>query len=428
MINSYSFGITQWKHIMYLFNSNQLYYLLESTRANLSPLRYAILAAQEWYESQYNPLYSSNFAQTMRATLEIAERISRKYSKPEFGITAAMINDKSYPVENEVLLKKPFCNLVHFDKKIYTGKQPRLLVVAPMAGHHATLLRGTIQEMLSYTDVYVTDWIDASQVPLSEGSFNMDDYIDYVIDFINFLGPNLHIMAVCQPTVPVLAATAIMSAEKQKNIPLSLTLMGGPVDARENPTKIGSFATDLSQEWFKKYTITEVPHNFPGHGRKVYPGFMQLVGFVGMNWQKHLDSHIDLFQNLLVEDDAKAETQKAFYDEFLSVMDLPEEFFIQTLKEVFKQFSLAEGKLISRGRHADTKYITKCAILGIEGEKDDIAGVGQTKAALDICSNVPSEKKQYYLQKDVGHYGVFSGSKFRKFIAPTIAEFIRKWD
>jgi poly(3-hydroxybutyrate) depolymerase len=314
------------------------------------------------------------------------------------------------------------------DKKIYTGKQPKLLIVAPMAGHHATLLRGTAQEMLSYADIYITDWIDACQVPLSDGSFNMDDYIDYVIEFINILGPNLHVMAVCQPTVPVLAAASIMSAEKSKNVPLSLTLMGGPVDARESPTKLGTFAGDLSQEWFAKYTITEVPQNFPGHGRKVYPGFMQLLGFVGMNWKKHMESHIDLFKNLLVEDDDKAETQKAFYDEFLSVMDLPAEFFLQTIKEVFKNFAIAEGKLVSRGRKVHTANITTCAILGIEGEKDDIAGVGQTKAALEICTNVPEEKKQYYLQKNVGHYGVFSGSKFRKFIAPMIADFIKKWD
>jgi poly(3-hydroxybutyrate) depolymerase len=413
---------------MYSYNSSQLYHLLESTRANLSPMRYAIIAAQEWYESQYNPLYNSNFGQTMRATLEIAERISRKYSKPEFNITSAMINDKSYPVEQNVVLKKPFCNLLHFDKKIYTGKQPKLLIIAPMAGHHATLLRGTVQEMLLYADVYITDWIDASQVPLSEGGFNMDDFIDYIIEFVKFLSPDIHIMAVCQPTVPALAAAAIMSAEKDKDVPLSLTLMGGPVDARESPTILGGYAENLSQDWFEKYIISEVPQNFPGHGRKVYPGFMQLVGFMSMNWKKHLESHIDMFKNLLVEDDDKADSQKAFYDEYLSVMDLPAEFFIQTVKEVFKNFSLAEGKLISRGRKVDLQAITKCAIFGIEGEKDDIAGLGQTKAALEICTNVLDEKKQYYMQKDVGHYGVFSGSKFRKLIAPQISDFLKKWD
>jgi poly(3-hydroxybutyrate) depolymerase len=391
-------------------------------------MRYGIIAAQEWYESQYNPLYNSNFAQTMRATLEIAERISRKYSKPEFNITTSMVNDKNYPVEENIVLKKPFCNLLHFDKKIYTGKQPKLLIIAPMAGHHATLLRGTVQEMLSYADVYITDWICASQVPECDGSFNMDDFIDYVIEFVKFLSPNVHIMAVCQPTVPALAAAAIMSTAKDKDAPISLTLMGGPVDARESPTKLGGYAENLSQDWFEKYTISEVPQNFPGHGRKVYPGFMQLAGFISLNWQRHIESHIDMFKNLLVEDDDKADAQKVFYDEYLSVMDLPAEFFLQTVREVFKNFSLAEGKLVSRGRKVDPKAITKCAIFGIEGEKDDIAGLGQTKAALEICTNVPDEKKQYYMQKDVGHYGVFSGSKFRKFIAPQIADFLKKWD
>ncbi len=413
---------------MYQLNSHQLYHLLESMKANLSPARYGVLAAQEWYENKYNPFYDTSFAQTMRATLEITERITRTYAKPEFNIKEAVVNEKKYAIEQSIVMEKPFCNLLHFDKKAYTGKQPKLLIVAPMAGHHATLLRGTVHEMLSYADVYITDWIDASQVPASKGAFNMDDYIDYTIEFFKFLGPDLHVMAVCQPTVPVLAAAAIMSAEKDKNVPLSLTLMGGPVDAREAPTKLSQFATDLSQDWFKKYTITEVPKNYPGHGRKVYPGFLQLMGFISMNWQRHMESHIDMFKNLLIEDDEKAETQKIFYDEFLSVMDLPAEFFLQTIREVFKEFSLAEGKLISRGRKADTAAITKCAIFGIEGEKDDIAAVGQTKAALEICSNVPASKKEYLLQKGVGHYGVFSGSKFRKFIAPAIAEFIKKHD
>lgn len=408
-------------------NINYLYYILESLRANLSPVRYNILAAQEWFETEYNPFFHTNFAQTMRATLEIAERMTRKYEKPSYGITKAKIRDKEYPVEEIHLVKKPFCNLIHFDKKEYTGSQPKLLIAAPMAGHHATLLRGTIQEMLSYADVYVTDWIDASQVPLSEGSFNMDDFIDYIIDFTRRIGPGVHIMAVCQPTVPVLAATAIMSHENDKCVPSSMILMGGPVDARKNPTTLGLFAEDLSEEWFEKFVITEVPPNYPGVGRLVYPGFLQLVGFIGINWKRHMDSHVDLFKNLLVEDDDQADMQKAFYDEFLSVMDMPAEFFLQTIKEVFHKFSLARGKLISRKRHIDTGCITKTALLGIEGEKDDIAGVGQTSAALDICTGIPKEKKKYILQPEVGHYGIFSGSKFRKFIAPQIGEFIREF-
>lgn len=409
-------------------SSNYLYYLMEALRANLSPTRSAIIAAQEWYESEYNPLYYSNFAKTMRAVLEVSERLTRKYEKPNFGITKAKVNDKEYPVEIINVKSKPFCNLLHFDKKEYTGKQPKLLIVAPMAGHHATLLRGTIQEMLSYADVFVTDWLDACQVPLSAGKFDMDDFIDYIIEFIKFSGPNLHVMGVCQPTVPVLAATAIMSSENHKAVPNSLILMGGPVDARKSPTTLGLFAEDLSQEWFQQFVITEVPPNYPGAGRLVYPGFLQLVGFIGLNWKRHLDSHMDLFHNLLVEDDKNADTQKAFYDEFLSVMDLPAEFFLQTIKEVFHKFSLARGKLVSRGRQVDASAITKSALLGIEGEKDDIAGIGQTQAALDICTSIPKSRKEYLLQQGVGHYGVFSGSKFRKEIAPRIGAFIKKYD
>jgi len=409
-------------------HSNSLYYLLESARANLSPVRYGIIAGQEWFENKYNPLYHTEFAQTMRATLELAERLTRKYTKPEFGITSAQVNGKKYDVEESIILKKPFCNLVHFDKKAYTGRQPKLLIVSPMAGHHATLLRATVQEMLIYSDVYITDWIDASQVPLSDGSFDMDDFIDYTIEFIKTCGPDLHVMAVCQPTVPVLAATAIMSKNKDKFTPNSIILMGGPVDARKSPTKLGEFAEDMSSEWFEHNTISTVPPNYPGRGRKVYPGFLQLMGFVGLNWQKHIDSHLEMFQLFLTDDDAHADIKKSFYDEFLSVMDLPAEFFLQTIEEVFHKFSLARGKLVSRGRHVDTSCITTTALFGIEGEKDDIAGIGQTKASLDICTGIPDKRKEYLLQPEVGHYGVFSGSRFRKFIAPRIGAFIKKYN
>ena len=416
------------QHMPHRINSNQLYYLLECARANLSPARYSIIGAQEWYENQYNPFYHTDFAQTMRATLEIAERLTRKYAKPEFGITTARVNDKEYAVEEITIVHKPFCNLLHFDKKAYTSRQPKLLIVAPMAGHHATLLRATIKEMLSYADVYVTDWIDASQIPLSEGAFNMDDFIDYTIEFIKTCGPDIHVMAVCQPTVPVLAATAIMSSMNDSDTPNSIILIGGPVDARKSPTPLGKFAEDKSNEWFEQHTITKVPPNYPGKGRLVYPGFLQLVGFIGLNWRKHLESHLEMFHNLLIEEDEHADTQKAFYDEFLSVMDLPAEFFLQTIHEVFHKFSLARGKLVSRGRHVDTSCITKTALFGIEGEKDDIAGIGQTKASLDICTGIPDARKEYLLQPEVGHYGVFSGSRFRKFIAPKIGSFIKKYD
>lgn len=403
---------------------NSLYYFVEATRMQMSPARVGITAAQQWFESSYNPFYYTHFAKTMRACLEIAERMTRKYKKPSFGITSCKIDSKEYSVKEKTVLTKVFCNLQHFIKPDFNKKQPKLLIVAPMAGHHATLLRGTVQDTLPYFDVFITDWIDASHVPLNCGSFDMDDFINYVIEFLQFLGPDVHVMAVCQPTVPVLAATAIMSANKDRHVPESMILIGGPVDARQNPTMMNLFATDKSIEWFEHMVISTVPANYPGFMRKVYPGFLQLAGFMSLNMQRHINSHIDMFQNLLIEDDEKADQQKKFYDEYLSVMDLPAEFYLQTIEEVFHDFSLATGTMVSRGRKVDLKLIKDSALLGIEGEKDDIAAVGQTKEALNLCSGIPESKKRYYLQKDVGHYGVFSGSKFRQFVVPVIRDFV----
>jgi len=409
-------------------NFNYLYYLVEASRAQISPARFAIIATHQWLDNTYNPLYYTNLAVTMRAGLDIAERITRKYKKPSFGITQTEVDGNFVEVRKHPVLVKTFCHLQHFAKPNLKEKQPKLLIVAPMAGHHATLLRGTVQDTLPFCDVYITDWIDASQVPLSAGKFDMDDFIDYIIEFIKFLGPDVHVMAVCQPTVPVLAATALISAEKSSYIPKSMILIGGPVDARMNPTAVNNFAIEKSLQWFKKMVIAHVPPNYPGYMREVYPGFLQLAGFMSLNLQRHIDSHIDMFKSLLVEDDEKADTQKKFYDEYLSVMDLPAEFYIQTIKEVFKDFSLAKGTLISRGRKVDLKAIKNCALLGIEGEKDDIAAVGQTKEALKLCSHIPAKDKHYHLQQGVGHYGVFSGSKFRQFVVPVIRDFVYKYD
>ncbi len=407
-------------------NFNPLYYMMEASRMQMSPLRMMTLAGTQCFENSYNPLYYTNFAMTMRASLEIAERMTRKYQKPTFGITECKVNDKHYEVEMHTILSKTFCHLQHFKKIGLKQPGPKLLIVAPMAGHHATLLRGTVQDMLPYCDVYITDWIDASQVPLSHGSFDMDDFIDYVIEFTQFLSPNLHVMAVCQPTVPVMAAVALMSAAGDPKLPSSMILIGGPVDARKNPTRVNDFAVSKSLDWFEKMVVMPVPPNYPGYMRKVYPGFLQLIGFISLNLQRHISSHIDMYNNLLIEDDEKAEQQKKFYDEYLSVMDLPAEFYLQTIKEVFQDFALAKGKLISRGRAVHLENITKCALLGVEGENDDIAAVGQTKAALQMCNNIPKSMKQYHMQPNVGHYGVFSGSKFRNFIVPVIRDFVYK--
>lgn len=412
--------------INYDLNTNYTYYMLEGLRAQIAPMHLGIKILKEAYERE--SLENNGFARIMHSYLTLCERMTRKYEKPEFNILETTIDNKTCKINEKVILKKPFCELRHFEKLDFKNTLPKLLIVAPMAGHHATLLRSTVQELLPYTDVYITDWTEASYVPLEAGSFDMDDYIDYVMEFINFLGPNVHTMAVCQPTVPLLAAISLMSKDNNPNVPSSMILMGGPIDARKNPTAVNEFALSKSLEWFCKMVTMQVPPNYPGHGRKVYPGFLQLAGFISLNLFRHIDSHLELWQNLLNYDYQKADHTIKFYDEYLAAMDMPAEFYLQTIDEVFQQFSLARGKLVSEERPIDLKNITKCALLGIEGELDDIAAVGQTKAALKLCANIPESMKKYHLQKGAGHYGVFSGSKFKQFIVPIIKSFIYDFD
>ncbi len=407
---------------------NPIYTIMEINRLYLSPARIATDFIMDFLNSPYNILHDTSISKTLKANLEITDRITRQYEKPEFGIIETEIQNKKYVIAQETILKKTFCHLIHFRKINIEKKLPKLLIVAPMAGHHATLLRSTVKELLPYNDVYITDWISACQVPVSKGSFNMDDYIDYIIEFLNLIGNNTHVLAVCQPTVPVLAAVSIMADEKNQAIPKSMIMMGGPIDARKSPTSVNLFATSKSIEWFEHFVITSVPANYPGFTRKVYPGFLQLAGFISMNLQKHIDSHIEMYKHLLVEDEPDNIEQVKFYDEYLSVMDLPAEFYLQTIKEVFHQFAIAKHQMVSRGRKVDTSKIKDVSILGIEGEFDDIAGIGQTAAVLNLCNNVDESRKQYHLQKGVGHYGIFSGSKFRKEIVPVIVDFITKWD
>lgn len=404
-------------------DASDFYSMLEATRSSFAPARFSLLSMQQFLKKSHNPAYNTPFWSAIMAGLEVTERITRHYIKPQFGITNCEVDGKNQPIKIKTLLKNTFCNLLHFEKTEYKEYQPKLLIVAPMSGHHATLLRETVQNTLPFFDVYITDWIDAKQVPIIDGSFDLDDFIDYVINYIKFL-PNVHVLAVCQPTVPVLAAAAIMSQEDSDRLPKSLILIGGPIDARKNPTKPGDFANDKDLVWFDKTLVTSVPENYPGYRRKVYPGFLQLAGFMSMDIQRHIASHVDLFKDLMNGDVEKAEKQKKFYDEYLSVMDLPAEFYLQTIKEVFHEFSLAKGKFVSRGRKVHLGAITKCALMGIEGEKDDIAAVGQTKAALSLCRHIPESKKSYYLQKGVGHFGAFSGSKFKANIVPKIKEFV----
>jgi poly(3-hydroxybutyrate) depolymerase len=405
-----------------------LYSFVESTRNNISPSRAYLRLIQEMLHQPNHFLGQNYITSVAKASLDITERMTRVYEKPKFGITKCEIDGKEYSLEQEIIRSDAFCHLQHWAKPDYKKSQPKLLIIAPMAGHHATLLRDTVQSLLPLFDVYITDWISANQVPITDGSFDLDSFIDYTINYIKFLGPDVHVLAVCQPTVPVLAATALMAENNDTNLPKSLTLIGGPIDARKNPTKPNIFAIDKDLTWFDKTLITTVPTNYPGHRRRVYPGFLQLTGFMAMNFQTHMSSHFNLFKNLIVEDQAQITKQKKFYDEYLSVMDLTAEFYLQTIKEVFHEFSLAKGNFFSRGRKVNLDYISKTAVMGIEGENDDIAAVGQTKAALSLCKNISADKKKYYLQKGVGHYGTFSGSKFRQFIVPQIKDFVYEND
>lgn len=404
-----------------------LYSFVEMYKANSAPFRDGILASQEWIESPYNPLSYIFTNRTVSATYELFERLTRDYPKPEFEIHQTIIDGKEYHIEQEIVMQKAFCDLVHF-RKFPEKKLPKLLIVAPMSGHYATLLRGTVQDTLPFFDVYITDWRNVRDLPLVAGSFDLDDYIDYCIEFIGSLSPNLSVMAVCQPAVPVMAAISIMSAKNPQDskIPTNVILLGGPIDSRISPTEVNNYAANKDIQWFEHNVISMVPLNYPGCGREVYPGFLQLAGFMSMNMKRHVGEHIKLFEHLIVGDEDGAEKQIKFYDEYLAVMDLPAEFYLQTIKEVFIKHSLPKGILVSKGRCATLNTIKKSALLVLEGELDDITGRDQTKAAIDLCSNIPSNKKEYHLQMGVGHYGLFNGSKFRAKIAPLIKDFCYK--
>lgn len=408
-------------------DASDFYAVLEIMKTQISPVRFSLLNMQEWFQDKHNPVYYTRYGSLMRATIDITERMTRIYRKPKFSIRECEVDGKKEHVKIKVVVKGSFCRLLNFEKTEYKKYQPKLLIVAPMSGHHATLLRDTVQSTLPFFDVYITDWVDAKQVPITDGGFDLDDFIDYVKQYIRLL-PGVHVLAVCQPTVPVLAATAMMSEDEEKNMPKSIILIGGPIDARKNPTKPNSFANDKNLIWFDRTLVTQVPEGYPGYRRRVYPGFIQLASFISMNFESHLMSHVDLFHDLMNDNGESIKKHKKFYDEYLSVMDMPAEFYLQTIKEVFHEFSLAKDKFVSRGRRVRLTSIKTCALMGIEGEKDDIAAVGQTKAALNLCKNIPDSKKSYYLQNGVGHYGSFSGSKFRASIVPKIKEFVYAHD
>ena len=402
------------------------YQLYEMNHAAMAPFRAGADAMKLAYQNPLNPMSQTTWGRTMAAGLEVFERMTRRYNKPEFGLHETLVDGKPVPVQERIIWKKPFCNLIHFERAIGSGKRPsdpKILVVAPMSGHYATLLRGTVEALLPRADVHITDWIDARMVPLTDGTFDFDDYVDYVIEMLHHLGPNTHLVAVCQPSVPVLAAVAVMEAAGDPLSPASMTLMGGPIDTRINPTAVNELAKAKSIEWFSENVIMDVPWPQPGFMRPVYPGFLQLSGFMSMNLDRHMIAHKDFFMHLVKNDGDPAEKHREFYDEYLAVMDLTAEFYLQTVDEVFIKHSLPKGEMTHRGVKVDTSAIRNVALLTVEGENDDISGVGQTAAAQTICTNIPDDMRMHYVQPNVGHYGVFNGSRFRKEIAPRIINF-----
>jgi poly(3-hydroxybutyrate) depolymerase len=407
--------------------STPLYWLYELTHAALNPARAVADATRLAFRNPINPLYSTSFGKSVVAAAELFERSTRRYGQPEWRLSSTLVGGERVPVRIESVWERPFCRLLHFERVFERAprrQQPRLLIVAPLSGHYATLLRGTVEAFLPNHDVYITEWRDARMVPLSEGMFSLDDYIDYIISILHALGGETHVVAVCQPAVPVLAAAALMDADDDPYLPITMTLMGGPIDTRVNPTAVNMLAQKRGINWFRHNVITKVPFPNPGFMRDVYPGFLQLHGFMSMNLDRHIEAHRNLFLHLVKGDGDSAQKHKEFYDEYLAVMDLTAEFYLQTVDTVFVRHALPKGEMMHRDRPVDPKQIRRVALLTIEGEHDDISGVGQTEAAHRLCVNLPPERQAHWLQPGVGHYGVFNGSRFRAEIAPRIADFI----
>ena len=402
------------------------YQLYEMAHAALVPARAISDATHFIFRNPWNPLASTPLGKNISAGAELFERMTRRYGKPTFGLRETQIDGVLYPVLEDVVWTKPFCNLLRFVRPDFPDEtnQPKLLIVAPMSGHYATLLRGTVEAFLPFFDVYIADWADARMAPLAVGSFDLDDYIDYLREMLVHLGPGVHTLGVCQPSVPLVAAVALMEANGDAAAPASMTLMGGPIDTRRSPTEVNKLAEKRGVEWFRRNCLHTVPFPYPGFGREVYPGFLQLSGFMAMNVGRHVNAHLDMFNHLVAGDGDSAEKHREFYDEYLAVMDLAAEYYMQTVEMVFVRHVLPKGEMTHRGQLVDLTAIRKCGLLTVEGEKDDISGVGQTCAANELCVNIPEAKKQYFLAMGVGHYGVFNGSRFRNEIAPRVRKFI----
>ena len=407
------------------------YQMYEFTHLALAPARAASDAARLLFKNPMNPWAHTTVGKNIAASAELFERVTRRYGKPVFGLNSTMIDGTQVDIEEEIVWSRPYCSLLHFRRDMPITQPPpaKLLIVAPMSGHYATLLRGTVEAFLPHYDVYITDWADARMVPRSAGNFGLDDYIDYLVDIFRFLHQNssgapVHSVGVCQPSVPLIAAVALMEAAGDKAVPASATLMGGPIDTRRSPTAVNQLAQQRGTEWFERNCVVHVPFPYPGAGRAVYPGFLQLSGFMAMNIDRHMNAHLEMFNHLVDGDGDSAEKHREFYDEYLAVMDLDAEFYMQTIKTVFVEHALPNGTFVHRGQQVDLAKIKRCGLMTVEGERDDISGVGQTQAAHDLCTSIPAKRKKHHLQLGVGHYGVFNGSRFRKDIVPEMCKFM----
>ena len=402
-----------------------LYTMHEFQHALLAPFATAAAGAHILFSHPQSPWSYTPIARGMAASNELLMRLVRRYEKPQWGIDSTVVDGKTVPVRIEKALIKPFCHLLHF-KRSAARNDPVVLVVAPLSGHHSTLLRDTVRTMLPEHEVYITDWIDARMVPVHEGHFHLDDYVEYVQEFIRLLGPDVHLVSVCQPTVPVLAAVSLMAANGEAIAPRTMTMMGGPIDTRKSPTEVNNFATGRPVSWFESRVIQRVPAKYPGVGRRVYPGFLQHASFIAMNAHRHVEAHREFFNHLVTGDGESAEAHRRFYDEYNAVLDMPAEYYLETLRVAFKEHALANGTWDVRGRRVNPAAITRTELFTIEGELDDISGVGQTEAAHTLCTNIPKDRRAHFLVDGVGHYGIFSGRRYRERIYPRIRDFIRK--
>ena len=419
-----------------------LYQIYEAQRALMEPFADFAQAASKLYSNPHSPLGANPMAQRVSAGYDLLYRLAKDYEKPVFGIQTVDVEGKEVAVHERVEIDKPFCELRRFKRfsddpptldamKI----QPAVLIVAPLSGHYATLLRDTVRTMLRGHKVYITDWKNARTVPLADGEFHLDDYVNYVQDFIRHIQHeygNCHVVSVCQPTVPVLAAVSLM-ASRGEMTPLSMVMMGGPIDARRSPTAVNNLAMNKSFEWFENNVIYRVPSGFPGEGRRVYPGFLQHTGFVAMNPDRHAKSHYEYFEDLLKGDDTSAEAHRKFYDEYNAVLDMDADYYLETIRTVFQEFMLVNGTWDVKNPQGEVERvrpqdIRKTALLTVEGELDDISGSGQTAAALKLCSGIAADAKRHYEVKGAGHYGIFSGKLWREKVYPEVCEFILAHD